>query len=73
MKISPLFLATMLSLLLVACSEETVPVSYSGLNNTDKSIVSIIVNGEGGVFMLRHMTAEPMSVASSFPRNGAPT
>ena len=49
MKISPLFLAAMLSLLLVACSEETVPVSYSGLNNTDKSIVSIIVNGEGGV------------------------
>ena len=72
MKISPLFLATMLSLLVVACSEETVPVSYSGLNNTDKSIVSIIVNGEGGVFMLRHMMAEPMSVASLFPRNGAP-
>ena len=49
MKIFRFPLALSLCLLLAACGEETVPVSYSGFNNTDKSIVSIIVNGEGGI------------------------
>lgn len=40
---------TFVAFLLSACGEETVAVSYSGINQTDKSIVSIIVNGDGGV------------------------
>ena len=43
-------LALSLCLFLAACGgDETVPVSYTGYNNTGKSIVSIIVNGEGGI------------------------
>lgn len=42
-------MATLSSLLLAACGEETVAVSYTGYNHTDKSIVSVAVNGEGGV------------------------
>ena len=43
------FITLAFSLLLAACGEETVAVSYSGYNHTDKNIVSIVVNGEGGV------------------------
>ena len=38
------------SYLLSSCGkEESVAVSYLGLNQTDKSIISVVVNGEGGV------------------------
>jgi len=50
-----LITASAFCLLLVACGgEEKTGVSYSGYNDTDKNIVSIIVNGEGGVL---HATA----------------
>ena len=42
-------LALSLCLLLAACGEEKIGVSYGGVNNTDKNIVSVVVNGEGGV------------------------
>jgi len=43
-------LAITSSLLLAACGEEkTTGVSYGGVNHTDKNIVSVVVNGEGGV------------------------
>lgn len=49
MKEKVTIIATLFTLILAACSEETVAVSYVGYNHTDKSIVSIVVNGEGGV------------------------
>ena len=44
------------SILLAACGDETVAVSYGGANHTDKSIVSVIVNGEGGILDIRAHT-----------------
>ena len=43
-------LACLIGFVLVACSgDETVAVSYAAYNHTDKSIVSIVINGEGGI------------------------
>jgi len=43
-------LALLLALQLAGCLEaEKIPLSYLALNKTDKSIVSIVVNGEGGI------------------------
>jgi len=43
-------IAIVFSLFLAACGEEEkIGVSYFGYNHTEKSIVSIIVNGEGGI------------------------
>lgn len=45
-----LLLAILLAIPLAGClEEEKVPLSYLALNHTDKWIVSIVVNGEGGV------------------------
>ena len=52
MKTTHPIIAAMASILLLisACGEEEkIGVSYFGYNRTDKSIVSIVVNGEGGV------------------------
>jgi len=50
MKRTTSIIALVFSLLLAACGdEEKIGVSYLGLNHTDKSIVSVIVNDEGGV------------------------
>lgn len=50
MKTLFLTITVTLSLLLAACGgEKTTGVSYFGYNNTDKHIVSIVVNGEGGI------------------------
>jgi len=43
-------LAALLAIPLAGCLEaEKVPLSYLALNKTDKNIVSIVVNGEGGI------------------------
>ena len=43
-------LALSLCLFLAACGgDEKIGVSYLGLNYTDKNIVSVVVNGEGGI------------------------
>ena len=43
-------LACLIGFVLAACSgDETVAVSYAAYNHTDKSIVSIVINGEGGI------------------------
>ena len=43
-------LVCLIGFVLVACSgDETVAVSYAAYNHTDKSIVSIVINGEGGI------------------------
>lgn len=43
-------LALLLSIFLAGClEEEKVGLSYHAYNHTDKSIVSIVINGEGGV------------------------
>lgn len=43
-------LVCLIGVVLGACSgDETVAVSYAAYNHTDKSIVSIIINGEGGI------------------------
>ena len=48
--------AGLLALHLAGClEEEKVPLSYLALNRTDKGIVSIVVNGEGGI-----LDASPM-------------
>jgi hypothetical protein len=45
-----LFLLFLTPLSLTACSgDDTTAVSYTAYNHTDKSIVSIIINGEGGI------------------------
>ena len=50
MKTKPFIIAVIASMFLFACGEEEkIGVSYLGLNHTDRSIVSVIVNGEGGV------------------------
>ncbi len=43
-------LACLIGFVLAACSgDETVAVSYAAYNHTDKSIVSFVINGEGGI------------------------
>ncbi len=43
-------LACLIGVVLAACSgDETVAVSYAAYNHTDKSIVSFVINGEGGI------------------------
>ncbi|KXB30842.1 hypothetical protein AT959_08960 [Dechloromonas denitrificans] len=43
-------LACLIGFALAACSwDETVAVSYGAYNHTDESIVSIVINGEGGI------------------------
>lgn len=43
-------LACLIGFMLAACSgDETVAVSYAAYNHTDKSIVSFVINGEGGI------------------------
>jgi len=43
-------LALLLSVFLAGClEEEKVGLSYHAYNHTDKSIVSIVINGEGGI------------------------
>ncbi|MCE1208760.1 MAG: DUF3304 domain-containing protein [Spirochaetia bacterium] len=43
-------LASLFCLVLLACSsDEKIGVSYHAYNHTDNSIVSIIINGEGGI------------------------
>ena len=42
--------ACLIGFVLAACSgDDTVAVSYAAYNHTDKSIVSIVINGEGGI------------------------
>lgn len=50
-KAASLVWSLFVAFLLSACGEKTVAVSYIGYNHTDKSIVSIVVNGEGGVLL----------------------
>ena len=43
-------LVCLIGVVLAACSgDETVAVSYAAYNHTDKSIVSFVINGEGGI------------------------
>lgn len=43
-------LACLMVFILAACSgDETVAVSYAAYNHTDRSIVSFVINGEGGI------------------------
>lgn len=43
-------LACLIGFVLAACSgDDTVAVSYAAYNHTDESIVSIVINGEGGI------------------------
>ncbi|MCE1241381.1 MAG: DUF3304 domain-containing protein [Azonexaceae bacterium] len=43
-------LASLFALVLAACSsDEKIGVSYHAYNHTDNSIVSIVINGEGGI------------------------
>lgn len=43
-------LVCLIGVVLGACSgDETVAVSYAAYNHTDKSIVSFVINGEGGI------------------------
>jgi len=47
-------LALLLSVFLAGClEEEKVGLSYHAYNHTDKSIVSIVINGEGGILGAR--------------------
>ena len=63
--------ASTFCLLLVACGgEEKTGVSYSGYNDTDKNIVSIIVNGEGGVLDATAHGGGLKPAVSSSPTNG---
>ena len=43
-------LACLIGFVLVACSgDETIAVSYAAYNHTNEDIVSIVINGEGGI------------------------
>ena len=43
-------LVCLIGVVLAACSgDETVAVSYAAYNHTDRSIVSFVINGEGGI------------------------
>ena len=55
--------ALALSLLLSGClKEKTMGISYGAVNHTDKHIVSIIINGEGGILNSRARNAGGASV-----------
>lgn len=54
MKLITLVAAVIYSIVLSACTtDEKVGVSYHAYNHTDKHIVSIIINGEGGILDAR--------------------
>jgi hypothetical protein len=50
MKLATLIAAVFLSFVLSACTtDEKVGVSYDAYNHTDQNIVSIVINGDGGI------------------------